>query len=60
MIDMKRLTVKELIEELQKMPQDLLVIDMSEPVSGCHVNHEYYDGDPCNPKCKVIEVVELD
>lgn len=54
------MTVRELIEALQQMPQDLKVINMCEPVSGCHVNPEYFDGDPANPKCQIIEVVELD
>lgn len=55
------MTVKELIEALQNMPQDLPVIDMGEPVEGCHLVHDYPVGDPCKPGgCPEIDVVYLD
>lgn len=55
------MTVKELIAELQKMPQDLPVIDFGEPVEGCHVVHNHFVGDPCRPGgCPEIEAVYLD
>lgn len=53
------MTVKELIEALKEMPQDLLVVDMGEHVNGVKINHEYYDCDPCRPDAEPIEVVEL-
>lgn len=38
------MTVRELINTLQEMPQDLPVYDFSyEEVNGCHVNDEFYD-----------------
>ena len=55
------MTVRELIDELQKMPQDLPVIDMGEPVNGCHVVHDHPDGDPARPGgCPIIDAVYLD
>lgn len=53
------MTVKELIEALKQMPQDLLVICMAEHVDGCKVNDAYYDCDPCSPYAETISVVEL-
>ena len=44
------MTVKEFVEKLQKMPQDLLVVDWG----GYHV--EGY----ANPKCPVLTVVMID
>ena len=36
------MTVKEFIEKLQEMPQDLLVIDWGgDHVEGCHIEEEY-------------------
>ena len=38
------MTVRELINTLQEMPQDLPVYDFSyEEVNGCNVNDEFYD-----------------
>ena len=55
------MTVKELIEKLQEMPQDLPVYDFNyEEIIGCHVNDEFYNGDSANPKCEIITVVMLD
>lgn len=37
------MTVRELINKLQEMPQDLPVYDFTcEEVIGCHVNDEFY------------------
>lgn len=53
------MTVKELIEALQKMPSDLIVVCMDEHIDGCKINAEYYDCDPCRPDADTITVVEL-
>jgi len=53
------MTVRELIEELQKMPLDLPVVCIGEHVDGCKINNEYYDCDPCRPDAWTITVVEL-
>ena len=55
------MTVKELIEKLQEMPQDLLVVDWGHfHVEGCHIEEDFYDGDDNNPKCPVLTVVMID
>ena len=55
------MTVKELIEKLQEMPQGLQVVGCDyEYVEGCHVNDEYYDGDYANPDCPILMVVMID
>ena len=55
------MTVKELIEKLKEMPQDLEVYDYSyEKVTGCHINSEFYNGDSANPKTEIITVVMID
>ena len=55
------MTVKEFVEKLQEMPQDLLVVDWGGyHVEGCHIEEEYYDGDYANPKCPVLTVVMID
>lgn len=55
------MTVRELINKLQEMPQDLPVYDFSyEEVIGCHVNDEFYHGDAANPQNEVITVVMID
>jgi hypothetical protein len=55
------MTVKELIEKLQEMPQDLLVVDCEGyHVDGCHIVEEYYDGDSANPNCPFLTVVRID
>ena len=55
------MTVKELIEKLQEIPQDLLVVDSEcYHVEGCHVQEEYYDGDYADPKCPILTVVMID
>ena len=53
------MTVFELIEELKKMPQDLLVVDICEPIEGIKLNDEFYLGDSCNPNVEPIQVVEI-
>ena len=55
------MTVKELINKLEEMPQDLEVYDFShEKVYGCHVQKEFCAGDPANPKCPIITIVMID
>ena len=55
------MTVKEFIKKLEEMPQDLEVYDFSyEKVEGCHINDEFYAGDPANPNCPIITVVMID
>ena len=55
------MTVKEFIEKLQEMPQDLLVVDCEGYyVEGCHIEEEYYDGDYANPNCPILTVVMVD
>lgn len=55
------MTVKEFIEKLQEMPQNLPVVDWGGyHVEGCHIEEEYYDGDYANPKCPVLTVVMID
>ena len=55
------MTVKEFIDKLKEMPQDLEVYDWSyEKVEGCHIDNEFYVGDPANPKCPIITVVMID
>lgn len=55
------MTVKELIEKLQEMPQDLLVVDWGRfHVEGCHVEKEYEDGDAADPNCPILTVVMID
>ena len=53
------MTVAELIEELKKMPQDLVVVSMYEHVDSVRLIHDYYDGDSCNPDCPIIDAVEI-
>lgn len=53
--------VKELIEKLQEMPQELLVVDWGHfHIEGCHIEEEFYDGDDNNPNCPVLTVVMID
>ena len=55
------MTVHELIQLLQTMPQELPVKDhMGENINGCHINEEFYDGDYANPNCTIVTVVEFD
>lgn len=55
------MTVKELIEKLQEMPQDLLVVDCGGfHVEGRHINEEYYDGDCADPNCPILTAVVID
>lgn len=56
-----KMTVHELIEKLQEMPQDLPVVDWGHYyVEGCHIDDEYFDGDAANPNCPIITVVMID
>ena len=53
------MTVEELIEELKKYPQDIQVVAYgliieSENLS---IRKHYYNGDPDNPDCEVLEQV---
>lgn len=54
------MTVSELIAKLQSMPLDLPVKFMCEDIDSCRINNEFYDGDPANPNCPIITVVELE
>ena len=55
------MTVREVIEMLTKMPQDLKIVDtMLNEIDGCHVDTSYFDGDPANPNCPIIEAVILE
>ena len=54
------MTVKELCEKLEVMPQDLKVVMFGENVDDCHINHIYYDGDYADPNTPIIEVIELE
>ncbi len=54
------MTVYELIQKLQDMPQDLKVVMFGENIDDCHINYEYYDGDYANPNTPIIVVVELE
>jgi len=55
------MTVKELILELQKYPQDLVVVDYTGRLETEDVRmlDEYYDGDCANPNCPVIKALEI-
>lgn len=53
------MTVRELIEELQKFPNDLpVMVDYSE-VEKVYLNEEHYFGDSADPNCKVGSAVEI-
>ena len=53
--------VKEFIEKLQEMPQDLQVFESDGfEVKGCHIEDEFYNGDSANPECGIITVVKID
>jgi hypothetical protein len=55
------MTVKELVEKLQEMPQDLLVVDWGHfHIEGCHIVEGYEDGDGANPNCPILTVVMID
>ena len=55
------MTVKELIEKLADMPQDLPVFDVGHfAIEGCHIDEEFYNGDPANPNCPIITAVVID
>ena len=55
------MTVKELIEKLKEMPQDLPVVDYGGfHVEECYIDEEYYDSDSANPNCPIFEVVRID
>lgn len=53
-------TIGDLIEELQKYPQDALIFDMSsdrfEEIKYCN---EIYLGDPANPYVEITEGYKL-
>lgn len=52
--------VAELIAILSWMPKDYDVVVGNERITRCFVNDEFYDGDPANPDCEIISVVELE
>ena len=54
------MTVKELISELQNMPDDLEVYTLCGKVESVLINPEYPLGDTANPNCKYAKVVYLD
>lgn len=55
-----RLTVKELIEILQAYPSDMpvaIVYELEWDKSDIRIIEEFYNGDPANPNCEVINNV---
>lgn len=53
------MTVKELIETLKQLPEDLPIVFMNEHIDHVRILDEFYDRDSANPNCKIIKVVEL-
>jgi len=57
----KDMKVKDFINLLQTMPQDIEIVDWSgEKVEGCRVLNDWPDRDPADPKCQEISVVIID
>lgn len=54
------MTVKELIDELQKLPQELPIYDYNGAIERVYVRSEYPLGDTANPKCEYTKVVYID
>lgn len=53
-------TIGDLIEELQKYPQDALIFDMySDRFEGIEYDDEIYLGDPANPRVKTTDGYKL-
>ena len=53
-------TVGDLIQELQKYPQDMLIFDMGGDLfEEVKIVEEIPLGDPANPKCKFVKGLEL-
>ncbi len=52
------MTVSDLIKRLEEYPKDLQVRTYSGDVSIEAVD-EYYDGDPANPRCPVIQALVI-
>ena len=53
------MTISELVSELSKFPKDMTVVTPFGHVDTVKINEEYYDGDPANPSCPVVRVVEI-
>lgn len=51
------MTVKELIEELKKYPDDMIVTDGSYIMDKVFIKEDFYNGDQANPKCEIIKSV---
>lgn len=54
------MTVKELISELQKYPQDMIVTDGINKVEQVSIIQEFYDGDSANPNCLVFPAIKIE
>lgn len=54
------MTVKELISELQKYPQDMVVTDGTNKIERVSIIEEFYDGDSANSNCTVFSAIRLD
>lgn len=54
------MTVKELISELQKYPQDMIVTDGTNIIERVSFIEEFYDGDSANPKCLVFPAIKIE
>lgn len=53
------MTVRELIEELQRLPDDLPVMVGCSEAEKVYLNKEHYFGDSANPDCRVGSAVEI-
>lgn len=54
------MTIKELISELQKYPQDMIVTDGMYKIEKVSIIQEFYDGDSTNPKCLVFPAIKIE
>ena len=52
-------TVAEFIKALKKFPQDWPVRVLGEKECEIRAVEEFYDGDPCNPNCNIIQAVTI-
>ena len=50
-------TVGQFIDTLRQFPQDLPIRIAHMPGADIWIEDEFYDGDPANPNCKIIEAV---
>lgn len=53
------MTVKELIDELEKYPIDMKVTDGSSVIDEVFVKDEFYDGDSANPNYPCYKVLVI-